>query len=111
MSSLTTTPAARKPRSKPARGLRLGKPVHGVYPLLLTVGKKRFGYYVFPLASDFGRAFKLVKFSCDVEADGATEYDICLDGHRTHCDCKGHQRHGHCKHAESLAVLVAQGSL
>jgi DNA polymerase III alpha subunit len=87
------------------------EPVLRVYPLLLTVGKKRFGYYVFPLKSDFGRAFKLVKFACDVEPDGASEYDVCLDGRRTHCDCKGHARHGHCKHAESLAVLVAQGSL
>jgi hypothetical protein len=111
MASVSPTPHSVKPRKGPKRTYRLGKAVHGVYPLLLTIGKKRYGYYVFPLASDFGRAFKLVKFSCDVEPDGASEYDVCLDGTRSQCECLGFLRHGHCKHVESLVALVEGGAL
>jgi hypothetical protein len=56
MASITKAPSAVKcSRPKPERTCRLGNPVNGVYPLLLTVGTgpkaKRFGYYVHPLPS------------------------------------------------------------
>jgi hypothetical protein len=107
MSTVTPT----RQRVKAERSCLLGNPVHGVRPLLLTVGKNRFGYYVFPLASDFGRAFRLVKFACDVEPDGPDSYDVLLDGQRSTCECMGFLWHFHCKHVDSIAALVEGGAL
>jgi hypothetical protein len=44
------------------------------------------------------------------EADGAA-YHVNIDGDRRTCECKGYLRHGHCKHGDGLAALLAAGRL
>jgi hypothetical protein len=111
MSTTTATaaPRQRKPRAKPERRIRLavrpndhdGK--NGV--VCITVGKDTADYFLCRIASDWGQGFT-------VEQIGGTElYHVHLDGDKRTCDCKGHLRHGHCKHSDGLAALVAAGKL
>jgi hypothetical protein len=106
MPSLSISALPVKPRSKPARSIRLfSKPGPGrVGSLAITVGNKTETYWLEALASDWGRAFRLTKWS-----DG-TSYETCLDNQTGHhlCDCKGHERWGHCKHQEGLLALTAK---
>ncbi len=108
----TAAPKQRKPRPKPQRfvGLliRPGKNQTGV--LRLTVGGKAQDYFLTPLPSDFGRGFRLVKVGIDVPF-GECEYAVNVNGTESSCECKGHLRHGHCKHVDSLAALVARNLL
>jgi hypothetical protein len=106
--------------------LRLGEPAggEGCRALLLTVGKEKFGYYLEQLRADFGRGFRLVKFSHQVEEGEPGHYDILIDPRdlklpldrpgRSTCDCKGHLTHGHktaCKHLAAIRKLLSEGSL
>jgi hypothetical protein len=103
----TATPRQRKPRPKPARTVRLVLPPTPTMPgiVQITVGGKATDYFLSPIPADFGTAFRLEKVG-DGEA-----YNVNLDGDKRSCECKGHQRHGHCKHADGLAALIAAGQL
>ena len=103
MSETTATPAPRQ-RKKPARFCKVTRDADGVRTLTLRVGKKTDAYDLLEITTDYGRGFELTK------ADG-TIYHVCLDGLCSACDCKGHSKHGHCKHVESLAALEAAGKL
>jgi hypothetical protein len=124
MTSLTKT----RSRVKPERSCRLGNPVNGVRPLLITTGTgpkaKNFGYYLTAIPTDLGRGFHLEKLPHQVEDDGPDSYDVLIDprdvrlppgqpGHST-CECMGHLRWRHqtvCKHIASLLVLIKEGQL
>jgi hypothetical protein len=73
----------------------------------LAVGKTTAHYHLRRLASDFGRAWQLEKF----ELDGGETYDVNIDGERSSCECLGFLKHGHCKHADALRVLIGKGKL
>jgi hypothetical protein len=60
------------------------------------------------VTADFGRGFLVEKI--DTAAQTAA-YHVNLDGDKRTCECKGHLRHGHCKHADGLAALIAAGRL
>jgi hypothetical protein len=64
-------------------------------------------YHLTAIASDWGRAFEVRKLA----ADGGEIYHVNLTSDGTTCDCKGHERWGHCKHAEALVALQARGKL
>src|SRR4051794_36825056 len=64
-------------------------------------------YHVERVPAEFGRAFRLTKFSCC----GGEVYDVLLDGDRSSCECKGHLRWGHCKHVDCCRKLVELGRL
>jgi hypothetical protein len=109
MNATTPAPARqRKPRSKPARFIRLVVPPRGGNGVVrITVGMVSTDYTLREFRSDVGgRAFELVKIG--LEADGAC-YHVRLtgNGRQDSCDCKGFARHAHCKHRDSLAALVA----
>ena len=61
-------------------------------------------YAVESIPSDFGRGFVLTK------EDGSS-YCVNLSGPDSRCDCLGFEKHGHCKHAESLLALTVAGKL
>jgi hypothetical protein len=107
VNNATTTPPARKARPKPARSVRwLRRNGDGSGIVTLTVGKLTNDYYVTPLASDYGTAFLLEKFT----SQGGEGYHVNLDRERGRhsCECKGFLRHGHCKHVEGLLALLAR---
>jgi hypothetical protein len=109
MSNVTTAKRVRKPRPKPARSIRLCVNPEGQTPgvLRITVGKEQADYFLTAVPADFGRAFRLEKIG---EEDGEA-YHVNLDGQQRTCECKGHLRHNHCKHADGLAALIAAGRL
>jgi hypothetical protein len=108
----TATAAARqrKPRTKPARFVRLCIKPEGQAPgvIRLTVGKEAADYFLTALPADFGRGFAVEKIGLH-----ATEgkYAVNIDGDKRTCDCKGHARHGHCKHSDGIAALISRGQL
>jgi hypothetical protein len=69
-------------------------------------------YYVTPLASDYGVAFRFSKFACE----GGEEYHVNVggEGEPASCDCLGHLKHGHkttCRHVACARALIAAGKL
>jgi hypothetical protein len=72
----------------------------------ITVGKTGTDYFVQRIPSDFGTAFRLTKV-----LDEHDSYAVNLDGDQRTCECKGNQRHGHCKHGDGLAALLQAGRI
>ncbi len=103
----TATPRQRKPRAKPARSIRLCVRPDDQCPgvVRITAGKEQADYFLTTIPADFGRAFRVEK----IGRDG--RYAVNLDGDTKTCDCPGNEKHGHCKHADGLAALVAAGRL
>jgi len=113
----TTTATAptrqRKPRAKPARSIRLCIKPEGTAPgiVRLTVGKDTADYFITIIPADFGKGFLVEKFGIDRDT---AKYHVNIDGangEKRSCECKGFLRHGHCKHADGLAALIARGQL
>jgi hypothetical protein len=111
---MNATPSAnsrqRKPRPKPQRSVRLCFQPEGDSPgvVRLAVGREAADYFITPIPADFGRGFKVERIDID-----ATEgkYAVNIDGEKRSCECKGFGRHGHCKHADGIAALIAAGQL
>src|SRR5262249_20002529 len=101
MNTTATVPARqRKPRTKPQRriGVALGFNAEGKNAVVnITVGKETHSYTVDKIAADWGQGFEVAKFGSE------ERYHVNLDGEHRTCTCKGHVRHGHCKHADGLA--------
>jgi hypothetical protein len=71
-------------------------------------GGDAFHYWLTPLPSDFGRAFRLTKFL----HQGGEQYDVLLDGDQSTCECLGHLRwQTPCKHISALLQLDLAGRL
>jgi hypothetical protein len=111
MRTVTAPATSRKPRSKPARSIRLdltpGQHSPGV--VTIAVGKLAKRYFLDTIPSDWGRAFRLE----EIGTDGECPYFVCLDDSTGHhqCNCLGFLRHGHCKHVAGLRALLAAGKL
>jgi hypothetical protein len=106
----TVKPARKphQPRERTARLLDIGG------RLVLTITEwfvrtaRATSYHLRPLATDFGTAFELTKFS----SAGGEVYHVHPD-HQLgdSCDCKGFVAHRHCKHRNCIAELVRRGLL
>src|SRR4051794_18404635 len=70
------TVSAKRPRVKPARSVRLARrPSEGAPGILdITVRDVQTSYFLFPIASDFGTAFRLEKF----KTQGGGIYHVLL---------------------------------
>jgi hypothetical protein len=111
MNASTSAPARqRKPRTKPARSIRLCVRPEGETPgvVRITVGRKAADYFLTLLPADFGRGFKVEKIGTDTD-EAAYHVNVSAEG-RT-CECQGYLRHHHCKHGDGLAALIAAGRL
>lgn len=100
--------STRKPaRVKPARLCSLSPAgENGARTLTLYVGAEVFTYRLLEVPVDFGRGFRLEK------VDGSEGYWVHLDDATgDSCDCKGCLKWHHCKHAESLRALIANGKV
>jgi hypothetical protein len=63
-----------------------------------------------------GRGFILHRNEDDVAADGPeadTSYEVLVAANsQDHiCTCRGHQRHGHCRHHDSIRTLLEAGHI
>ena len=111
MNAIATAPARqRKPRTKPARSIRLElRPEdNGLGIVRINIGKEHDNYFLTPIPADFGRVFKVEKIGLTCNDP---PYHVNIDGDTKTCECKGFLRHGHCKHADGLAALLAAGKL
>jgi hypothetical protein len=116
---MSTATRTRKPRQVKRTVLLSLEPFQsnpGVVEIRVTSGVKAprtelFEYLVFPLATDFGRGFRLDKFRNPGDETQPETYQVNLDGPKSACTCKGHLAHGHCKHVDGLAALVKAGKL
>ncbi len=100
----------RKPRPKPQRRIRLEVRPEGdsLGIVRIWVGNEYADYFLTLLPADFGRGFKVEKIGLHATEPG---YAVNIDGAKRSCECKGFLHHGHCKHADGLAALVAVGWL
>jgi hypothetical protein len=75
--------------------------------LSLSINGEETLYYLEPISSDFGNAFRLTKVKG--EWDGLRRldepYDVLLNGRESSCTCKGHTYRGRCKHVDGLTTL------
>jgi hypothetical protein len=112
MNATTSAPARqqRRPRPKPERRIRLEVPpeFNGLGIVRIMVGKEHADYFLTLLATDFGRGFKVEKIGLH---ENDPPYHVNIDADKHSCECKGFLRHGHCKHADGLAALIAAGQL
>ena len=100
----------RQPRPKPERSVHLLVPpdpqTDGV--VRITLGRVTTDYRLAPLPSRSGYCFLVEK----IVPDGLEpSYLVSLAGAERSCDCQGHRRYRHCKHADALATLIADGRL
>lgn len=98
---------ARKPKTRSMRYDAL------VGTLTLTVNGKPAGtYWVDRLEAPAGCvAVRLTKFVAFRKAGEPDSYEVLVGPAERQCCCKGFSAHGHCKHGDSLAALVARGDL
>src|SRR5262249_3178628 len=111
MNANTSAPARqRKPRQKPQRFVQLCIRPEGTAPgiVRIRVGKENADYFLTAIATDCGRGFFVEKVGIDRDS---AKYHVNIDGEKRTCECKGFLRHGHCKHADGLAALIARGHL
>jgi hypothetical protein len=111
MSTLTrNAPAVKSNRKKPTRTLRYD-PLASV--LSMSIGKQAFAYWLEVLPTDFEDtlAVRLTKAPSCRKPDEPDAYDVAIGPDTASCECKGHLRHGHCKHLDSVRVLRDTGRL
>ena len=111
MDTITSAPTRqRKPRPKPQRSIRLEvRPEeNGLGIVRITVGREYADYFLTPIPADYGRGFKVEKVGLTVNDP---PYHVNIDGDNRSCECKGFLHHGHCKHSDGLAALIAAGRL
>jgi len=72
----------------------------------LTVGNETAEYFVWPVPSEWGPAFKVEKLAANADV-----YFVNLDGGQSTCECKGFLRWGHCRHRDGLQKLADLGQL
>jgi hypothetical protein len=108
---MTTTTSARKPRQRRShtRTVKVLSEPTAADPrtfIRLTQDGKASHYWVSPLTSDFGRAFRFEKPEGDADA-----YDVLLEQGGDSCTCKGHTHHGYCKHVDCCRALLGAGKV
>lgn len=95
---------------KPERKLTY-RPAVGA--LFLTVGADEFGYWFDRVTSEGSKrtCVRLTKFAAAQKPGEPDHYDVQVDTDAATCDCPGHRRWGHCKHADAITTLAARGSI
>ena len=100
----TQAPSQARPVHPPVR--QAGRPIGRRRPRSLSA-RKRTDYILTEFRADFGRGFLVEKISFDAPA----AYHVNIDDERRSCECPGYVQHGHCKHSDGLAALIAAGRL
>ena len=81
--------------------------------LHIKQGNVETGYWLDQLPHDFGPAVRCFRLSKMVPPgdDSPDHYDVVVEGNGGRCECRGHLRHGYCKHLSALLCLIQRGSL
>jgi hypothetical protein len=113
MAIISTRRPVRKPRPTPVRSYHLPLAPFGQNPGVLDIidGKVITSFFLYPVASDFGLAYRLEKFAGHQRGDDDAVYHVCLEHDTATCDCKGGCYCQKCRHVEALRDLQAKGKL
>lgn len=108
-------PTTTQPKKK-HRSARLIKAPVGAIPgiLRITEGKNVLHideYFLSFAGSGFGAALHFEKFHSTRKNWKRETYSVNLDGEESLCECRGFERHHHCKHIEVLIALIEAGKL
>jgi hypothetical protein len=116
-------PAPVKPSRKPPQRRPHTRTVKVIIPPLtcdrqqltlvrITQDDKPAHYWVTPLASDWGLAYRLEKAGEEVKDGEEDTYDVLLENEQDgSCTCPAGVYHGFCKHQDALRALLAEGKL
>jgi hypothetical protein len=120
MSVLRNRVPANKPPRKPRPPLprtitvleQPGPDTDGWAAIAITVGRQKDTYLLRAIPTDFGDgAVGLEVEKLDTDLNVVENYHVLLDGPESTCDCKGHERWGHCKHRDGIQAAVKTGRL
>jgi hypothetical protein len=100
-------PRQRRPHERSVRVLITPCPGQPDIFIRVTQDGEHAHYWVHPMQSDFGLAYKVEKPGFE----GSDEYDVLLEIEGDSCTCKGHTYCGYCKHVDALRALHTQGRL
>jgi hypothetical protein len=109
---MSTATNSRKPRQRRQHQRSIAvlvepSPVNPAAFIRITQDGVESYYWLAPVPSDFGRAFRLEKPGFE----GDEVYDVLLDAKGDSCTCKGHTYSGYCKHVDGLRALSDAGKL
>lgn len=115
MNTTRDSRAARPPRPRPARSIRLLEtpaPEHdGWGAVEITVGRQTDTYLVRPVPADFENATGYEVEKLDSRLATVESYHVLVNGSTSSCECMGFLRWGHCKHLDGLRALQHAGLL
>jgi hypothetical protein len=108
---MSTATKSRKPRQRrqherSVKVLVEPTPINPAAFVRITQDGQPSYYWITPIPSDFGRAFRFEKPAPETDV-----YDVLLDPPGDSCTCKGHTYGGYCKHADCVRALLAAGKL
>lgn len=86
----------------------------GTGVVTIQAGRVPCEYVVVEFEARDGRAVHLAKVAGSPGSDAeAAGYDVFVarDGRECRCSCRGHERHGHCKHVDAVVALLENGWL
>lgn len=115
MSNVAQQAANGKARTvrRPARSVQVveaaGPDTGGWCAVRITVDRDTTLYLLRRTPTDFGEGFELEKLDADLRL--VETYHVLAENGMSRCDCRGHEQHGHCKHAAAIAALEARGQL
>jgi hypothetical protein len=73
-----------------------------VFTILFRIGPDDYFIYPLPIDPSIGhQAFRFAKQTGD-----RAVYDLYADRHGLHCECRGFERWGHCKHVQTLQAAA-----
>jgi hypothetical protein len=108
----TRKPRQRRRHERSVKTLLPAMPAAGIGITLVRItqdGESQ-SYWVKPLRSDFGLAYRLEKDGAEPGAED-TSYDALLEIEGDTCTCPGHTYGGYCKHVDCLRALHTRGLL
>jgi hypothetical protein len=91
--------------------------VPGEPPLLEVCEHRKKGpvfawYYVSPIGGAYAPAWALTKSACTDGSDPEERsYEVLCEGGVYSCSCQGNVAHNHCRHADAVRQLRAEGRL
>lgn len=108
--------ATRKPRQRRQheRSVKLIIPACNEQPacVRITQDGKAAHYWISPLASDWGLAYRFERAGEEATEAVGESYDVLLENEQdASCTCPGHTFGGYCKHVDATRALLAAGKL
>src|SRR5262249_6271716 len=95
-------PPARRPHERSVKVITPPCPGQPLTLIRIMQDDKPAHYWVSPLASDWGMAYRLEKPG----HEGDDVYDVLLEVEGDSCTCPGHTYGGYCRHVDALRALL-----